>query len=190
MPYSERFAFALGYAAQLHRHQRRKGTNIPYISHLLAVAALVVENGGTEDEAIAALLHDAIEDQGGEPVRRQIAAMFGPGVEEIVVALSDSVTEDPEIKAPWKQRKIDHLRHLSEHATQSQLLVCCADKLHNARCTLADLREIGPKTFDRFNASREETIWYYRSLVKIFAERLPGRLSSHLTETIDAMEAV
>src|SRR5579863_10171673 len=134
-----RFEEALVCATQLHAEQTRKGTTIPYIAHLLAVTSIVLENGGNEDEAIAALLHDAIEDQGGAATREEIRRRFG----NIVVTIGDGCT-DAEVlpKPPWRARKEAYIAHL-RHASSSVLLVSAADKLHNARTVLADYRVLG-----------------------------------------------
>jgi (p)ppGpp synthase/HD superfamily hydrolase len=161
MPYTEKFENALEYAARLHRDQRRKGTDIPYITHLLAVASLVGENGGTEDEVIAALLHDGPEDQGGLPTLEDIRAHFGDEVAEIVDGCTDTY-EDP--KPPWRERKERYLAHLAG-APDSVRLVSSADKLHNARAVLSDYRTVGEDLWSRFNGGKEGTLWYYRAVV-------------------------
>lgn len=161
MPYGEKFENALEYAARLHRNQRRKGTNIPYITHLLAVASIVGENGGTEDEVVAALLHDGPEDQGGEPTLEDIRVRFGDEVAEIVDGCTDTY-EDP--KPPWRERKEHYLAHLAG-APSSVRLVSSADKLHNARAVLSDYRTLGEELWTRFNGGKEGTLWYYRAVV-------------------------
>src|SRR4051812_11562858 len=165
----ERFANALTIATELHIDQARKGTRVPYIAHLLAVCSLVLEDGGDEDEAIAALLHDAVEDQGGQPTLDRIRAAFGEHVAGIVEACSDATVQP---KPPWHERKRAYLAHL-ETADRSALRVSCADKLHNARAIHRDYTEIGDDLWTRFNAGRADTLWYYRSLSEIFARRLP-----------------
>lgn len=166
---TKRFDDALDYAAIVHRNQRRKGTDVPYFSHLMAVASLVLENGGDEDEAIAALLHDAAEDQGGRRELDQIRQRFGDRVAAIVEACSDSLVRNPAEKAPWHERKIAYHRQLLESGDPSALLVSAADKLHNARATLADVRTSGQSVWKRFSATREDAIWNYRALLKIYA---------------------
>ena len=161
MSYGENFQRALDYAARLHGDQSRKGTRVPYITHLLAVAAIVGENGGTEDEVVAALLHDAPEDRGGEARLRDIRLRFGHAVAEIVAGCSDTY-EDP--KPPWRERKERHLAHLAG-ASDSVRLVSAADKLHNARSVLSDYRAVGDVLWDRFNGGREGTLWFYRAVV-------------------------
>jgi len=181
---SSRFEEALRYACIVHAGDIRKGTSIPYVSHLLAVAALVLEYGGDEDTAIAALLHDAVEDAGGEPRLADIRLRFGEAVAYIVDGCSDSKTIP---KPPWRKRKEDYVAHL-ESATPSTLLVSCCDKLHNARCIVADLRDVGDALWGRFNGGREGTLWYYETLSATF-ERLdvPTPLSGELRRTISTM---
>jgi GTP pyrophosphokinase len=161
MKLSTRFEEALVLATCLHADQTRKGTAIPYISHLLAVTAIVLEHGGNEDEAIAALLHDSIEDQGGAATREEIRRQFGDRVVEIVDGCTDT---DVMPKPPWRERKEAYLAHIIE-ATGSVRLVSAADKLHNARAILEDYRIIGEALWNRFNGGKEGTLWYYRSAV-------------------------
>jgi ADP-ribosyl-[dinitrogen reductase] hydrolase len=181
-----RFRDALGHAARLHAGQRRKGTSIPYVSHLLAVASTVIEDGGSEDEAIAALLHDAAEDQGGEPVLDDIRARYGAVVASIVAECSDTF-EDP--KPPWRERKAAYLNHL-EHASGAAIRVSLADKLHNARAIVRDLAVDGPDVWSRFNRGRDDQLWYYGALADVFARRRPGVLSDELRELVARMSAV
>jgi len=165
-----RYAEAVQYASELHAGQTRKSTNIAYISHLLGVSALVLEAGGDEEMAIAALLHDGPEDQGGRATLDEIRARFGDRVALIVEGCSDSLSEDPEDKAPWKDRKVSYLGHLKD-ADDDTLAVSLADKLHNARAIATDLMITGPSTWDRFNASPPEILWYYESILAIGKER-------------------
>ena len=165
------------YAAQLHAGQVRKGSGTPYIAHLLAVTSLVLECGGDEDEAIGALLHDAAEDQGGEATLAEIRRRFGPAVAEIVEGCSDTMATP---KPPWRARKEAFLARLP-HASPSARLVSTADKLHNARTILADLRTVGDAVWDRFQGGKEGTLWYHRSLVEI----LRGDGSDPLAEELD-----
>ena len=167
MSLSSRFDEALVYASQLHREQLRKGSETPYVGHLLAVAALVLENGADEDEAIAALLHDAMEDQGGRPTLAEIRRRFGPRVAEIVEGCSDSDTVP---KPPWRERKERYIAHLAD-ASPSVLLVCAADKLHNARSIVADLRRQGNAIWQIFNGGKEGTLWYYREVLAALRRR-------------------
>ena len=161
MPYGRRFEEALEYAARVHRDQTRKGTRIPYVTHLLAVAAIVGENGGTENEVVAALLHDGPEDQGGEARLEDIRERFGDEVVGVVAGNTDTF-EDP--KPPWRERKERYLAHLT-NAPRSVRLVSSADKLHNARTVLADYRLLGEDLWSRFNGKKEGTLWYYRGIV-------------------------
>jgi (p)ppGpp synthase/HD superfamily hydrolase len=165
--FSPRFDQALVYAHQLHSRQTRKDTTIPYIGHLLAVTAIVIENGGTEDEVIAALLHDAVEDQGGAETREEIRQRFGENVADIVDGLSDT---DQTPKPPWRARKEAYIAHLGE-APSSVLLVSLADKIHNAGAILHDLRSEGDSVWSRFTGGKEGSLWYYRSLVNAFRAR-------------------
>lgn len=186
---SERFHAALIYTAKLHAKQYRKDTDIPYISHLYSVACLVMEAGGNEDEVIGALLHDAAEDQGGISQLNEIRAQFGDAAADIVAGCTDDMPAAGETKRPWKARKEAYLEHLST-APDSVLLVSNADKLHNARSILTDLQEIGEVIWDRFTASREETLWYYRSLAEAFLQHSPHkRLANELDRVVAAMEA-
>jgi (p)ppGpp synthase/HD superfamily hydrolase len=154
LTYGERFEEALRYAARLHRPQVRKGTNIPYVTHLLAVAAIVGENGGTEDEVIAALLHDAVEDQGGADTGEEIRRRFGDSVATIVDGTSDT---DVIPKPPWPERKRNYVAHISS-ASRSVRLVSAADKLHNARSILRDLRAEGEAAWRRFSVGKEDQL--------------------------------
>ena len=163
---SSRFEGALILATRLHTNQDRKGARIPYVAHLLAVTALVLEDDGDEDQAIAALLHDAVEDQGGIETLDEIRKHFGERVAHIVEGCSDSF-ESP--KPPWKERKVNYLRHLRE-ADIDVLRVSLADKLHNAYSILRDLQQHGDVIWERFKGGKDGTLWYYRSLVAIFHE--------------------
>jgi len=165
-----RYAEAVQYASELHASQTRKSTNIAYISHLLGVSSLVLEAGGDEDMAIAALLHDGPEDQGGRATLNEIRVRFGERVADIVEGCSDSLSDDPEDKDPWKDRKVTYLGHLKD-ADDDTLAVSLADKLHNARAIATDLMITGPSTWDRFNASPPEILWYYESILAIGKER-------------------
>jgi len=163
---TERYAEAVAYAGALHADQVRKSTSIPYISHLLGVSSLVLEAGGDEDMAIAALLHDGPEDQGGQATLDEIRERFGERVARIVEGCSDSLSEDPNNKAPWKQRKEQYLEHI-KGADHDTLTVSLADKLHNARAIVSDLRITGADTWKRFNAEPHEIFWYYRTIGNI-----------------------
>ena len=163
----ERFAAAVRYAAELHHDQVRKGTTIPYLSHLLGAASLVLDQGGDEDEAIAALLHDALEDQWERTTAEEIRDRFGDKVARIVVACSDSLGGQ---KRDWKVRKEAYLEHLSTQPADV-LRVSLADKLHNARAIVADLRTGGDAVWDRFTGDPMQQAWYYMSLAETFRDR-------------------
>jgi (p)ppGpp synthase/HD superfamily hydrolase len=165
----------------------RKGTQIPYVAHLLAVAALVLEHGGDEDQAIAALLHDAAEDHGGEVRLADIHGRFGDRVEAIVRGCSDALPVLGQPKGAWPERKEAYHGHL-EHVDESVLLVSAADKLHNARAVLLDYREVGEAVWKRFKGGREGTLWNYRALVEVLERRLPGSLSREFAETVGHLE--
>jgi (p)ppGpp synthase/HD superfamily hydrolase len=162
---SQRYAYAVSFAAKAHAGQFRKGGRIPYISHPLAVSALVVEYGGDEDQAIAALLHDVVEDCGVSLLT--LSEEFGLRVAAIVEACTDGVPDERGVKAPWRERKERYLAHL-EQEEDDALLVSACDKLHNAKAIVSDIRETGLEVFDRFTASREEVLWYYRRLAGVF----------------------
>ena len=166
----ERFDRAVGYAIGLHRTQTRKGGNIPYVGHLLSVASLVLECGGTETQAIAGLLHDAVEDQGGAPTLVEIGERFGADVARIVDECSDT---DEVPKPPWKQRKQRYLDHLRDHASPDTLLVSVADKLDNARAILRDYRVHRSGLWQRFSVhDPQEHLWYYSSLLEVYRARM------------------
>jgi (p)ppGpp synthase/HD superfamily hydrolase len=185
---TEKFDRALLYAAATHSEQKRKGTNIPYLAHLLAVAATVLEYDGDEDMAIAALLHDALEDQGGLPRLEDIRGRFGDRVADIVLACSDS-TDTGQSKAPWEARKERYIAHLAD-LDRDTLLVSLADKIHNARSILRDSRRegIGSKVWDRFKRPKNLTVWYYSALAETFRKLLPGQLSDELADIARAMQ--
>ncbi len=186
MSYGEKFEEALLYAARLHRDQTRKGTDTPYVTHLLAVAAIVGENGGTEDEAVAALLHDVPEDRGGKERLRDIRERFGDEVAEIVAGCTDTF-EDP--KPEWRPRKEAYVAHVAT-APVSVRLVSAADKLHNARSILADLRSLGDELWDRFTSGKEGTLWYYRALVEAYAETGANPVVEELDRVVREIEAL
>ncbi len=191
MVLSERFESAMTFAAQLHADQVRKGTTIPYLSHLLGVSSLVLEHGGSETEAIAGLLHDAIEDQadgypgGAGGLRREIADRYGEDVAAIVEACTDADTVP---KPPWRERKEAYIAHLAE-ASPAVLRVSCADKLHNARAILVDLSTHGASLWDRFRAGKDGSVWYYRELVTAFrSAAAPTALVEELDRTVSLIE--
>lgn len=185
MRLSARFDKALLFASELHRDQVRKGTGIPYMSHLLSVSALVLKNGGDEDQAIAGLLHDAAEDQGGQPTLDAIEARFGERVARIVFDCSDSLVEP---KPPWRPRKEAYVASIAGKQEDS-LLVSLADKTDNARAILGGYREIGDDVWARFTGKKDGTIWYYRSLSDLFLERVPGPLADELARTVSSFSA-
>lgn len=176
---TSRFERALVFAAQLHRDQRRRGSNVPYVSHLLAVASIVIEHGGDEDEAIAALLHDAIEDQGGAATRDEILTHFSERVAAIVDGCTDADTIP---KPPWEGRKRAYIGRLRE-APASIRLVSAADKLHNARSILEDFRNLGEDLWQRFQGGKKGTLWYYRSVTNAL-------ISSGRTPLVDELDRV
>ena len=184
MAYTEKFEEALVYAARVHRDQSRKGTNIPYVTHLLEVAAIVGENGGTEDEVVAALLHDAPEDQGGEARLEDIRKRFGDAVADIVAGNTDTF-ESP--KPPWRERKEAYVAHIAREP-RSVRLVSAADKLHNARSVLADLRSVGDVLWQRFNGGKEGSLWYYRALVEAFENAGSNPIVEELDRVVTEME--
>jgi (p)ppGpp synthase/HD superfamily hydrolase len=182
-PLSGRFDEALVLASTLHRLQARKTSGVPYVAHLLGVASMVLEEGGSEDMAIAALLHDAAEDQGGESVLEVISAAFGEHVARWVRQASDSfVLPKPE----WEQRKRHHLAQIPEADREAQL-VMLADKVYNARSILADHARVGAAVWDRFAVPRERTLWYYESLLDVFDRGLSPFLYDTLTEYVRRM---
>lgn len=183
---TSRFDTALTFAAQLHSTQLRKGTTIPYIAHLMAVASMVLTHGGDENEAIAALLHDAVEDQGGLPTLEKIRARFGERVADIVESCTDSYV-DP--KPLWRPRKEKYVEHLHS-ASPSVKLVAAADKLHNLRAIIADFRMIGPKVWERFKAGPEEQLWFYRGCVSAIQKGWSHSIVGELDEAVQVMEQI
>jgi (p)ppGpp synthase/HD superfamily hydrolase len=180
---TSRFERALLFASRQHAGQLKKGTTVPYIAHLLGVASLVLEAGGDEDLAIAALLHDVVEDCGGLPVLKKVRKLFGKRVAHIVDACSDYRGPAGVQKPEWRERKQTYLRHL--HTADSDVrLVSAADKLHNSRQILADYREIGDKVFERFTGRREGTLWYYDALLKEFLRTKRNRLVNEFERVV------
>lgn len=180
-----RFEAAVADAARLHNRQIRKGTGVPYVSHLLGVASLALEHGADEDEAIGALLHDAAEDQGGVETLDDIRRRYGKRVAEIVSGCSDTF-EDP--KPPWKARKEAYIAKLPA-AGPAVLLVSACDKLHNARSILADYRRVGAAIFERFAGRQSGTLWYYRTLVGTYEGRVPPALYDELNRVVTELES-
>ena len=177
------------YAHQVHQNQERKGTGVPYIAHILGVAAIAMEYGADEDEAIGALLHDAAEDGGGEPRLAEIRARFGDAVADIVFGCSDSLVEDPEDKLPWRERKVNYLAHL-ETASESVCLVSAADKLYNVRSLIRDLQHQGEEVWERFQGKRNGTLWYYEAVADALLSRYRSPLSRDLQDAVDELLAL
>jgi (p)ppGpp synthase/HD superfamily hydrolase len=184
--FSEKFARALAYAERLHARQRRKATNKPYIAHLMSVTSIVVAYGGDEEMAVAALLHDAVEDQGGLPRLREIQRKFGARVARIVDGCTDSYTEP---KPPWLERKRNYIARVAREPGDTRL-VSAADKLSNARDILQDVRIDGDAAFDRFLGKKEGTLWYYRSLVTAFRNAGNGPLVDELDRVVTELERI
>ena len=191
---TSRLEEALLYAARAHwnhirkvdrEKERRPGSEIPYVAHLLAVTSLVLENGGGEDEAIAALLHDAIEDAGGSARREDIRVRFGDEIVRVVEACSDS---DGDNKGPWEERKRRYLAHLAATTDAKVRLVSACDKLHNARAVLADYRTLGDALWARFNGKRAGTLWYYRAVADEFLARGPAGPAAELDRAVGELE--
>jgi (p)ppGpp synthase/HD superfamily hydrolase len=183
-PLSVRFDEALVLAASLHRAQARKSSGVPYVAHLLAVASLVLEEGGSEDMVIAALLHDAAEDQGGEETLAGIAAAFGAPVARWVRQASDTLVLP---KPEWETRKRRHLAEIPGADWEARLIML-ADKVHNARSILADHTRVGPEVWDRFSVPRERTVWYYESLLEVFDRGLSPVLYDTLRDCVRRMK--
>ena len=179
-----RFLRAFQFAAEKHAGQTRKGSGTPYIAHLMGVASLALEFGGDEDMAIAALLHDVVEDCGGAPLLKEVRQKFGSRVAKIVDGCTDSDT-DP--KPPWRERKETYIRHLKSADAETRL-VSAADKLNNVRSILSDYREVGESVWARFSGGREGTLWYYRALLEEFL-RKPNRLIRDLELAVRELEA-
>jgi (p)ppGpp synthase/HD superfamily hydrolase len=183
-PLSTRFDEALVLASTLHRAQARKASGVPYVAHLLGVASLVLEEGGSENMAIAALLHDAAEDQGGEKTLAQISAVFGPEVARWVRQASDSFVRP---KPAWEGRKQRHMAEIPA-ADREARLIMLADKVHNARSILADHARVGAAVWDRFSVPRERTVWYYEALLEIFERGLSPVLYDALSDCVRRMK--
>ena len=180
----QRFLDGLAYATKLHARQARKGTRVPYVSHLLGVASIVLAEGGDEDMAIAALLHDAVEDQGGRPTAEEIERRFGKRVAQLVEACTDADTVP---KPPWKERKTRYIEAV-RHEPADARLISAADKLHNARYILADYRQHGEEVWKRFRGGRDGTLWYYRALVDAFRAAGGNRLVDELDRVLTELE--
>ena len=186
LPISDRFERAVVHGVRLHAHQARKGAaEEPYVAHLFAVAALVMEHGGDEDEAIAGLLHDAVEDQGGAPRLAEIREAFGARVAAIVEGCSDAIDAPA---ASWRARKEAHVAHLRDHADASTRLVVACDKLHNARSLLREHAREGESIWARFRGGRDGTLWYYRAMDAVFLELGPAVVGRELAAVIRSLE--
>jgi (p)ppGpp synthase/HD superfamily hydrolase len=183
---SNRFQEAFNFAFKLHRNQIRKGSKIPYLTHLMAVATLVLENGGNEEEAIAALLHDAVEDQGGLETLEQIRNRFGEGVAYIVKECSDSFSTP---KPPWRERKLNYLNKL-ESASPSVLRVSLADKLHNIRSLLSIYLQDGEEIWERFRGGKEGTLWYYHQLSRTFQLHGENIMLSEFNDVLNRLDRI
>lgn len=191
---TSRFSRAIDYARILHI-ERRKGSDIPYMAHLLGVASLVIGETGhvrfpvTEDMAIAALLHDAVEDHGGLSRLEDIRCNFGENVARMVEGLSDTLVEDSTQKETWETRKQSYLGRLESEPEDVQL-ISAADKLYNARTMLEDYRAIGPKVWDRFKRGRDQQLWYFRELLKIFKSATTNRIVEEFERAVDALDGI
>jgi (p)ppGpp synthase/HD superfamily hydrolase len=188
-----RFTEAVEYARQLHI-EYRKGTDIPYMAHLIGVAALVMGQAGgpvpvTEDMIIAALLHDAVEDHGGMPCLHEIRQRFGPEVSRMVAGLSDTFAEDHDKKEGWEVRKKNYLDRLS-HESDDVLLISAADKLYNAKAILDDFKEIGPKVFDRFKRGAKDQLWYFDQLLNVFRVHPSNRIVNELESVVHELHTI
>ncbi len=181
-----RFLRAFEFAAKKHAGQTRKASTTPYIAHLMGVASLILEFGGDEDTAIAALLHDVVEDCGGLPMLKEVKRRFGARVAKIVDGCTDSYGEP---KAPWRERKETYLLHLQEADAETRL-VSAADKLNNVRSIISDYRAVGESIWARFNGGREGTLWYYRALEKEFRKDAPNRLMNELRIAVLGLETL
>jgi len=181
-----RFRRAFLFASEKHAGQTRKASSIPYIAHLIGVASLVLEAGGDEDLAIAALLHDVVEDCGGAPMLMEVRRRFGARVAKVVDGCTDADTLP---KPPWKERKEAYIRHLIK-ADAGTRLVSAADKLNNVRSILSDYRAIGESVWSRFNGGREGTLWYYRTLRDVFLRHEPNRITRDLELAVNELETL
>jgi (p)ppGpp synthase/HD superfamily hydrolase len=181
-----RFHQAMVFAARKHAGQTRKKTRVPYIAHLMTVSALVLEAGGDEELAIAGLLHDVVEDCGGEPMLREVRRRFGPRVAHVVEGCTDT---DIYPKPPWRARKVEYLKHL-RMADADVRLVSAADKLHNARSILRDYQICGEPVWERFAGRRDGTLWYYRALADELCRREPSCIALELARVVEELEEV
>ena len=181
-----RFKGALSLTVRLHGDQERMGSGVSYLGHLLGVASIIIDAGGDEDQAVAGLLHDAIEDAGGDVARREIEGRFGSRVRRIVDECSDT---DVAPKPPWRERKETYLAHLAV-ASSDALLISLADKLYNVRSMLLDYATVGDTLWGRFKSGREGQLWYYESLARIFLLRSPGPLAEELMRSVERLDQI
>lgn len=186
MAYSARLDDAFTLARTLHDTQTRKGSSVPYLSHLLAVAGMVSEHGGDEDQVIAALLHDSVEDQGGRPLLEELRDWYGDHVAALVEACTDAFDRP---KPPWKERKLGYLARIPQAPREARLIIA-ADKIHNLRSLIADYEIVGEKLWDRFTASRDETLWYYRSVLDALADDWKHPILNEYRRNFDALRAL
>ena len=186
---TERFTEAVKLAVQLHRDQVRKGSDVPYISHLLRVAGMVLEFGADEDTTIAAMLHDAVEDQGGTATARLIREQFGERVERFVLGCSDSVTDTGQPKPPWRERKESKIAAIQDLDPETRLITAC-DKLDNLRSTVNAYPVVGPNLWKRFSGGREGTLWYYRSMINALRDAGDCPLWEELELTLTRLETM
>lgn len=189
---TDRFQRAFALASELHATQVRKGTSVPYLAHLMSVAALVLEYGGGEDAAIGGLLHDAVEDSAnGAQTEARIRRELGDRVGDIVMGCSDAVAIPGQPKPPWRERKAAYIERLAQENDPDVLLVSACDKLHNARSIVTDLRVIGPMMWDRFNENDPAAqLWYYQSLASCYHGRVPPALSGSVEHAVTEMCAL
>ena len=189
-----RFVQAIDYARQLHI-ETRQGSGVPVMAHLLGVASLVMGEAGhvrfavSEDMAIAALLHDAVEDHGGAVRLKDIEYNFGPDVARMVEGLSDTFAADPSEKEPWEERKWAYVDRLEKEPLDVQL-ISAADKLYNARTILDDYRKIGPEVWTRFKRGRDLQLWYFRTLLGVFAKSATNRIVEELGRVVGELERI
>ncbi|MFZ0733033.1 MAG: HD domain-containing protein [Candidatus Sulfotelmatobacter sp.] len=184
MKLGPRFLRAFTFAAKKHSGQARKASTIPYLAHLMGVASLVLEAGGNEDLAIAALLHDVVEDCGGAPMLKEVRRRFGDRAAKIVDGCTDAYVIP---KPPWRERKENYIRRLKKEPANTRL-VSAADKLNNIRSIISDYRAIGESVWSRFNGGREGTLWYYRTLRDVFLERKPNRITREYALAVKELE--
>ncbi len=186
MHMTSRYTEALGFAHEVHRTQMRKGKPVPYVAHLLAVSSIVMTHGGDEDQAIAALLHDAIEDQGDKTSEADLRARFGPRVAEIVMACTDAWDRP---KPPWRARKEAYIAAF-ETKPEAARLVALADKTHNLEDMLEDHAQVGAALWPRFSAPAVEIAWYYRAMERLFSRLVPGALAARFAANVARLEAI